>query len=202
MLNGRSSYDIGNELGLAACTIQRQLRRKGIHVRTFSEAKLGRRQPHDLVAKRTAKIIGRKTSAETRKKLSDVLTGRQKSEEHRKKLSELQRARTGPKAPNWRGGASYEPYCHKFNEELKERVRDSFGRMCYICKRTESKSGKRFCCHHIDYNKVQGCKGKQWALIPLCPSCHVKTNYNRWYWFCLLYTYWAINPETNLNNNF
>jgi len=51
--------------------------------------------------------------------------------------------------------------------------------------------------HHLDYNKMQGCETKDWNLLPLCTRCHAKTNFNRWYWFSLLFNHWAMNPEIN-----
>jgi endogenous inhibitor of DNA gyrase (YacG/DUF329 family) len=92
--------------------------------------------------------------------------------------------------PAWRGGTSYGPYCSKFNEEIKERVRDEFGRTCFLCPTTETENGQKLCVHHVDYNKSQGCKGLKWGLIPLCRKCHAKTNHKMWYWFALLRDYW------------
>ena len=97
----------------------------------------------------------------------------------------------------WLGGKSFEPYCYKFNNELKEYVRDKFDRRCFVCGTPEN--GRKLSVHHVDYNKLQGCKGKTWVLIPLCNSCHNKTNHNRWQWFNLLINYWALNPEINLH---
>jgi hypothetical protein len=99
--------------------------------------------------------------------------------------------------PGWLGGKSFEPYCHKFNHALKEYVRDKFGRRCFVCESPEIRRCHSI--HHIDYNKLQGCKGMTWALVPLCDSCHMKTNRNRWHWFNLLIHYWAMNPDINFN---
>lgn len=82
-------------------------------------------------------------------------------------------------------------YCPKFNFSLKERIRDEFGRTCFLCPTTEEENGVKLSVHHVDYNKGQGC-GHEWNLVPLCRKCHVKTNYNRWHWFNLLGNYWAI----------
>ena len=98
---------------------------------------------------------------------------------------------------NWQGGISFEPYCNKFNKELKEEIRENFDRKCLICSKKEN--GKKLSVHHIDYNKMQGC-GHKWSLIPLCESCHAKTNFNRHYWFNLLNNYWLFNNEINFIN--
>ncbi|MHB8118608.1 MAG: NUMOD3 domain-containing DNA-binding protein [Methanothrix sp.] len=139
-------------------------------------------------------------SESTRKKISDWHKGRpitpkgsHLSEEHRRRLSEtriLRGVAKGDKNPAWRGGTSFKPYCYKFDEALKEEVRARFGRKCYLCPTTENENGRRLTCHHVDYNKSQGCKGLKWSLLPLCDPCHGKTNHNRWYWFALLRDYW------------
>lgn len=106
----------------------------------------------------------------------------------------------GENAYWWRGGKSFEPYCEKFTDELKEYVRLKFNRVCIICGAHEN--GARLSVHHIDYNKLQGCKGLTWALVPLCHSCHAKTNFHKWYWFNLLINYWAKNSEINLHDDY
>jgi hypothetical protein len=45
--------------------------------------------------------------------------GTKRNEETRRKLSECKQ---GEKHPNWKGGISFEPYCPKFNADLKRRV--------------------------------------------------------------------------------
>jgi hypothetical protein len=91
--------------------------------------------------------------------------------------------------PSWKGGISFGPYCPKFNEALKEEVREAFNHTCVICGAVET--DKKHAVHHVDYNKVQGCKGMRWSLVPLCGSCHSKTNHNRWFWFNKLINYWV-----------
>lgn len=96
----------------------------------------------------------------------------------------------GENHPNWKGGISFEPYCNKFNNQLKEQIRDKFDRKCFLCGKREKDSKSKLHVHHTDYNKGQGC-GYNWSLIPLCRSCHMKTNSNRYYWFNLLNNYWC-----------
>ena len=104
----------------------------------------------------------------------------------------------GPLSSRWKGGISFLPYCRKFNDNLKEKVRIEFGRVCYLCGKTEVDEGKNLCVHHIDYNKKQGC-GHKWALIPLCNSCHLHTNGSRWYYFNLFIGYWILQSDICLN---
>lgn len=122
---------------------------------------------------------------ETRKKLSEWQTGIKRgpySEEHRKHISEsLIGKYAGPKSGVWKGGSSFIPYCPKFNDRVKEEVREIFGRKCFWCGKLESenytKAGKhkRLHVHHVFYDKLEGCNGKNMTLIPLCNVCHSKT---------------------------
>lgn len=80
---------------------------------------------------------------------------------------------SGENHPNWKGGISFGPYCHRFNNELKEKVRSRDGRACQLCNTKEN--GKRLCVHHIHYDK-ENCFPD---LISLCISCNCKANYNR-----------------------
>jgi|GEM_PF-2501928 hypothetical protein len=95
----------------------------------------------------------------------------------------------GPNHPGWKNGVSYEPYCPRFNNTLKEKIRDAFDRKCFLSGIPEN--GTKLCIHHCDYLKSQGCQGQRWSLLPLNTRWHVKTNFNRWYWFGLLRDYWA-----------
>jgi uncharacterized C2H2 Zn-finger protein len=99
---------------------------------------------------------------------------------------------TEENSSNWKGGKSFEPYCMKFNNQLKEKIRNKHENKCFLCKKTSTKT---LHIHHVDYNKSQGCKGLEWSLIPLHAGCHTKTNFNRWYWFALLRDYWIYETE-------
>jgi len=104
--------------------------------------------------------------------------------------------RDGYKNPRWLGGKSFEPYCIKFNENIKEIVRENFNRRCFICNIEER--DRHHAIHHIDYNKNTLCNGNKWALLPLCHSHHCATNHKRYFWFNLLINYWVMNQEINL----
>jgi len=94
---------------------------------------------------------------------------------------------SGQNNPNWRGGKSFEPYCYKFTKELREQIRQKYNYKCILCGKLQSSNSRKLNIHHTDYNKMQGCKTSLFNLVPLCDSCHSKTNGNRWYWFNLLY---------------
>ena len=95
----------------------------------------------------------------------------------------LSKHRRGENHPNWQGGISFEPYCIKFNNEFKEYIRDKFGRVCFLCQKTEEENGQRLSVHHVNYNKNCGCDGdKTCQFVPLCISCNSKVNKNRKMW--------------------
>ena len=91
--------------------------------------------------------------------------------------------KTGENSANWKGGRSFEPYCPKFNEPLRERYRNHYGRVCVLSDILRSVmgpesgldnfdgheifSGRRLSVHHIYGNKMAGCDGTELALVPL-----------------------------------
>lgn len=95
------------------------------------------------------------------------------SEEYLEKVS-------GKNHHNWVDGRSFIPYCPKFSAKLKEEIRKKYSYKCVHCgkdqKDNKSKTGKvfRLSVHHNDGDKMQGCNGKKWNLIPLCMTCHRK----------------------------
>jgi hypothetical protein len=97
-------------------------------------------------------------------------------DKHQKKL------KIGEDNPAWRGGISFEPYCPKFNNEFKERVRIFFGRKCAECGKTEEENGRKLSIHHINYDKQICCNGKIPLFIALCHAHNTKANKNREDW--------------------
>lgn len=133
-------------------------------------------------------------SDEQKKKISESLKGKmagtnhpmhgkQHSQKTKDKMSKTRKGNfTGEDSSQWQGGISYEPYCFKFNEQIKEGIRVQYGRKCFMCGMSEIDNGKKLSVHHITYNKNMGCDDNEWELIPLCNSCHSQTNHNREYW--------------------
>lgn len=79
-------------------------------------------------------------------------------------------------------------YCHKFNNNLKLRVRAFFNYVCFACGEPEGKIALNI--HHVLYNPMACCKsGGKALLIPLCTSCHNRTNHkkDRDFWEQLFY---------------
>ena len=137
-------------------------------------------------------LKGKKLSEEHCKKLSEAHIGLQAgvnsphygshlSEERKRNHSNKMKGRfAGKKHPNWKGGISKLPYCDKFDEPLKEAVRNRDNRLCQLCGKDENKEKQSV--HHIHYDK-ENCYPD---LICLCRSCNSKVNYNRKYyenWF-------------------
>ena len=101
---------------------------------------------------------------------------------HRKKLSQAKWKKEnllfrGENHPNWQGGKSFEKYTIWFNDTLKQFVREKYGNICQFCGNYEKE--RRLSIHHINYNKLD-CSIEN--LIPLCVSCHGKTNVEREHW--------------------
>ena len=127
--------------------------------------------------------FGKHHSEEHKKKISISEIGKYVSEETKKKMAE---SRKGKDNPSWKGGISFEPYCSLFNEKFKEKIRNQFGRQCFICGSSEELNGRKLPIHHINYNKNCLCDDTKCYFIPLCSSCHSRTNFNRVFWDKLL----------------
>lgn len=138
------------------------------------------------------------TSKATKQKISKSLKGRIITETAREQTSlKLLGRRCSPKTefkrgqepwnkgipfmvgdthPNWKGGVSFEPYCPKFNKQLKERIRERDNRTCQLCGIKEN--GRKHDVHHVHYDK-ENCNPD---LITVCRDCNVIANYNRDYY--------------------
>ena len=171
------------------------------HKKELSEMNTGENHP----------MYGTHPSKETRKKMSDShigipnnCLGKKYSDEHRLHLSEshmgnpgywlgkhrseetikkISKKSSGENNGNWKGGISSLPYCEKFDEDLKERVREYFGRECVLCGIPEN--GRKLCVHHVNYNKDTCCDNSKPLFVSLCRNCHSKTNGNRKYYEAL-----------------
>lgn len=78
---------------------------------------------------------------------------------------------------NWQGGISFEPYCEKFNEDFKKRVRLFFGDRCVECGCIPSEY--RLHVHHVNFDKKSCCNDTTPLFVPLCRECHNKTQHKR-----------------------
>jgi ribosomal protein L24E len=94
--------------------------------------------------------------------------------------------------PNWLGGISKEPYDFEFNEELKRYIAERDKYTCQICNKQIDKGHT----HHIHYIKKDS---RAETLVFLDNSCHLKTNFNRDYWFAYFCKLKNIEPEVLIN---
>lgn len=145
-------------------------------LRKMIECKLGENNP----------MYGKHHTDERNRKVSQLLSGenhwnfgKHHTKKSKDKMSNAKKGKyCGENSPSWKGGKSFEPYCEKFNAKKREEIRNQYNRKCYLCGKDEKdnkyKNGKqcRLSVHHTDFDKKQGCNGKQWKLIPLCIHCH------------------------------
>lgn len=133
---------------------------------------------------------GKKLTEETKAKISAIQkgrVGRPHTEETKRKLSQLASCRVGEKNSHWRGGRSFEPYCPKFNTDLRRRVRSFFEERCVLCGNPRKEGGRDLHVHHVEYNKEACCDGLPVHFAALCHSCHSKTNNDRERWEAMLH---------------
>lgn len=160
------------------------------------EKRVGTKLSEETKEKIRKAMQGRELNEDWKQKIGEGNKGKTISIEHRKKVSEANRrriineatrkklsiARFGEKNYSWKGGISFEPYCPKFNNDLKERVRAFFDRKCYVCGMTEEENGRKLCIHHVNYDKMLCCNDMPPLFVPLCKKCHPLTNHNREDW--------------------
>lgn len=139
--------------------------------------------------------IGKVRTEDTKSKISRSMSGRIRSTETRIKIAISVRTKwISTKGGMWYGNIIYNDrpnYCDKFNNGFKERVRAYWDYKCFECGTPQLTS--KLMVHHIHYNKKMCCDGSPRDVIPLCNSCHSKTNGNRDHWekyfTSLLYNY-------------
>lgn len=181
------------------------------HCRNISIGKTGVSHS-DVHKKNNSKAQkGKVLSDLTRKKIGDSEKG-EKNWNYGKERTYADRVKMscgirGISIEDFDGFISDNPYCSKFNDKLKRQVREEYnncdfisGLPASICNVINGKVHK-LSIHHIDYNKVQGCEGHKWLLIPLSHSNHMKTNGNRSFWkrlFCYVLEY----DETYYNDEY
>lgn len=108
-------------------------------------------------------------------------------ENRRQKMSATSR---GISYAEWEGFAEDRNYCLLFNERFKEKIRELFNRLCFLCGMDEEENGQKLSVHHTNYDKDCLCNSSC-EFVPLCKKCHGKTNHKRQYWedliMCHLY---------------
>ena len=135
----------------------------------------GKKHSEETKRKISEKAKGRKASNETKTKMREKGLKRHHSEITKRKISE---SRIGIKNWNWLGGVSFEPYGLDWTKTLRRAIRERDHYRCQLCGKPQEDKAHHV--HHIDYDKKHNDPEN---LITLCSSCHLKTNYNRNYWF-------------------
>lgn len=153
----------------------------------ISERKKGQKHTEESKRKisnsekgRPSPMKGRQQSDAWKKKMSEVNKGNQYTkgknlgDDNPMRKPEIRAMFLGEKNPAWHGGISFEPYCPKFNNILKEAVRKRDNYTCQLCNTPEN--GRKLDVHHIHYDK-ENCRHLD--LISLCRRCNAKVNSNR-----------------------
>ena len=209
--NKRSSYEIADELGCSRKLICKCLKENKIKRRGYTFFK-GHVHTPEIIKKLSLKLKGRPPNRGSFNKgckvwnegLKGVMKPNQSSFKKGFNYSKKTEFKKGSipwnknlkgfnsreKHPNWLGGKSFEPYGLRFNEKLKEEIRKKWNHECQVCLNHQDvffrivkgkrKSNCKLDIHHIDYNKKNSNKTN---LICLCRNCHLKTNFNRDYWY-------------------
>lgn len=160
-------------------------RKKSLDTRVkLSNARKGKPPSAACVEAAAIANRGKPKSLETRKKLSIARATQIITKETCRKISE---ANCGENNGRWLGGISFEPYCPKFNQDLRHRVRAFFEFRCVLCGKTTEENGRALHCHHVEYNKNACCDGKPVHFAALCGRCHIKTNIDRERWEAMLH---------------
>ena len=167
----------------------------------ISKTKTGIPLSQETIEKQRALRIGHITTDETKRKIGLANKGHSVTTETRQKLRESNLGKKRPirdrikisktmkenKNHLWKGGISFEPYCPKFDEPFKERVRAFFNYCCVECGTPQGKI--KLAVHHVHSRKDSLCNSDAPKLfVPLCngmkgkTSCHSKTEHNRPYW--------------------
>lgn len=153
------------------------------HKHNISKARIGKKMSIDTKKKISKAGKHRRHTEETKRKMSKSGKDRHVSDETRQKLSA---SHLGIPYEEWTGYAIRGNYCEKFNDDCKERNREKYDNLCYMCGKKESenvtKAGlqQSLSVHHVDMDRGQGCDGVDWKLVPLCMSCHSKSHTETW----------------------
>jgi hypothetical protein len=144
---------------------------------------------------------GKHLSDETKEKIAEALRG-EKSQFYGKfgenhpmyghvysdeDIQKMCQSRKLDKHPNWKGGISFEPYCPKFDDYLKLRIRMFFDNRCVVCGKTKEENMQELSCHHVEYDKSACCHGRPVHFAALCIGCHGATNWDRSRWEAILH---------------
>lgn len=193
VIKKHSTRYISSKIGCTKVVILNRLKKYGIPIRTISESKYGRSRPdirgnsnpmhrEDVICKFKGSNNSTLRNPETYKKVMERMCGDLNPMKNPRNRRMVQLKYTGKGNPNWKGGLMFLPYCHKFNDEFKRRVRTFFNNECIICGKSSNDDRRELCVHHVDYNKQTCCDDSKPCFAALCQKCHCRTNQNRSEW--------------------
>ena len=119
---------------------------------------------------------------------NNPMYGKNHTENAKQKMSKNHVDVSGENNSRWKGGISFGKYCKLFNNQFKKIVRNDYHNKCFLCTKTKEENNRELDVHHVNYNKDCLC-GSPCEFVPLCMSCHRKTNGNRRYWEDLIMCY-------------
>jgi hypothetical protein len=157
------------------------------HRANLAAAKLGKKRPPFTIEHKEKIGLsnkGKVHSPEQDEKQAARLRGVKRSPESIEKSNAGHR---GDKCYAWKGGISFEPYCPKFNKDLRRRIRSFFGYRCVTCGKSTEENTKSLSCHHIEYRKTACCDNLPVQFAALCAKCHAKTNHDRERWESMMH---------------
>jgi hypothetical protein len=135
--------------------------------------------------------VGKKHTLESRMKISMSTAGKNHPNYGKTTppdvKAKISMSKMGEKNGRWLGGISFEPYCPKWNKDLRRRIRAYFNYQCVACGKDQLEESRQLSCHHVEYNKKACCDGKPVHFAALCYRCHAKTNSDRERWENMLH---------------
>jgi len=158
------------------------------HIEKLRQINTGRIADDSEKKKRSELLKSLWSSKEYRNKMIKIRSIQYNNLEHRKNtgaasLNAWKRRKQEEIEHGWYGSVKYyhgPQYCEKWTAELRERVRAYFGYCCVECGTPQN--GNKLHIHHVWYNKRLCCDDTPRTLVPLCVSCHSKTNTCREQW--------------------
>lgn len=183
---------------LLACNLGKK--QKPETIAKIVAAKKGTKMSVESSAKKAIALKGHVVSPETRAKISAAHKGRVITSGWREKLVESHKGKrlsreskiklsilnSGENNAQWKGGISFGPYCPKFNDDLKRRIRAFFEHRCICCGKHQSEEKRKLSCHHVEYFKTACCDGEPVHFAALCGHHHGLTGNDRLRWESML----------------